>query len=93
MEEKIPSGFVEIEIEIDEDGSFTRKILRHGEGDSCKTQKDDDLLNDIFADLGEVEDYGRTPEYYEKTTCTIQKSTNKTNETNKNQENKDLNTH
>jgi hypothetical protein len=92
MEEKLPSGFVEIEVEIDEKGDFKKKILRHGEGDSCKTQKDDSLLNDLFSELGDVNDYGRTDEYYQTTTYTEEPQKQVESKKKTVQENKDLNT-
>jgi hypothetical protein len=91
MEEKLPSGFVEIEVEIDDKGDFKRKILRHGEGDSCKTQKDDKLLNDLFSSLGDIDDHGRTDEYYETSTYTEEPQKHVESKKKSTQENRDLN--
>jgi len=61
----IPENYVEIEVEIDENGNFTRKIVGHGPNTGCSMEKDNELMNDLLAELGEVDDYDHTDEYYE----------------------------
>ena len=61
----IPEGYVEIEVEIDEkDGSYKRKIVGHGPKTSCKMERDDELMEDLFEGLGPVDDNDHTDEYY-----------------------------
>jgi len=61
----IPEGFVEVEIEIDEEnGSYKRKIVGHGHKTSCKLERDDELMDDLFEGLGTIDDSDHTDEYY-----------------------------
>ena len=60
----IPDNYVEIEVEIDDNGGFKRKIIGHGANTSCELEKDDELMNDVLADLGGSDDYDHTDEYY-----------------------------
>jgi hypothetical protein len=70
---KIPEGYVEVEIEIDEnDGSYKRKIVGHGPKTSCKLERDDELMDDLFEGLGSVDDNDHTDEYYSEKEVLIQ---------------------
>ena len=60
----IPENYVEIEIEIDENGNFKRSIVGHGPNTSCDLERDDELMNDMFSELGETDDNDHTDEYY-----------------------------
>ncbi|MFA5312537.1 MAG: hypothetical protein WC375_04340 [Methanomassiliicoccales archaeon] len=68
-------GFVDIEVTIDsEDGSYSSKIIGHGNGASCGGEDDAALLRDLmetkvdgFGDTFETpDDIGHTPEFYEE---------------------------
>jgi hypothetical protein len=68
----IPSGFVKIKVKIDSKGNYHREIIREGKS-SCKDHKCDTLLEDLLdVDLegfdvgGNIEDEGKTKEYYEQ---------------------------
>jgi hypothetical protein len=63
----IPEGHVLIEVTISEDGSYKEEIVGHGPNSSCTTEDDDQLLQDLFGDLGEDDDWGKTREGYEAT--------------------------
>jgi len=63
---EIPEGHVLIEVTIDEDGNYKEEIVGHGPNSSCTTEDDDKLLQDLFDDLGEDDDWGKTKEYYDK---------------------------
>lgn len=52
------SGYVDVEIRIDKSGSFSRKIIGHGEGSSCLTEDDEALLDDLLE--AEIEGYHGT---------------------------------
>jgi len=62
----IPDNYVEIEVEIDENGNFTRKIVGHGSNTGCAMEKDDEVMEDVLSELGEIGDYDHTDEYYEE---------------------------
>jgi len=63
----IPEGHVLIEVTIDENGNYKEEIVGHGANSSCTTEDDDKLLQDLFGDLGEDDDWGKTEEFYDKT--------------------------
>jgi len=67
----IPENYVEIEVEIDENGNFKRHIVGHGPNTSCQLEKDDELMNDLFSELGETDDNDHTDEYYSEKEHTI----------------------
>lgn len=60
----IPENYVEIEVEIDDNGNFKRTIIGHGPNTSCNMEKDDELMNDLLAELGGSDDNDLTDEYY-----------------------------
>lgn len=67
MQETIPDGHVLIEVTIDENGNYKEEIVGHGPNSSCTTEDDDKFLQDLFGDLGEDDDWGKTEEHYDKT--------------------------
>lgn len=62
----IPEGHVEIEITIDAKGNFRQEIVGHGAGSSCSNEDDQRLLRDLFEEMGEADDWGKTKECYEQ---------------------------
>jgi hypothetical protein len=59
---------VEVEIIIDDDGNVKTEILRHGEGSNCLHEDDQALMQEFFdEDMVDLEDMGKTDEYYEET--------------------------
>jgi len=71
--QSVPPGFVDVEIKIDDSGNFKRQIIRGAGGTTCKDGDDKVYLDDIlntnvpgFGEFGEVEDTGRTGEFYEQ---------------------------
>jgi len=67
----IPENYVEIEVEIDENGNFKRHIVGHGPNTACNMEKDDELMNDVLAELGDVDDNDHTDEYYSEKESSI----------------------
>ena len=70
---KIPDGFVEIEVEISEEGHYKCQVIGHGDNTSCKLEKDDEIINDILEDIGSDEDSGLTDTFYEEEVSPIKK--------------------
>jgi len=60
-----PPGSVKIEVTIDDNGNFDRRILEHGAGTSCVLEDDGKLLDDYLSELGEIGDTGHTSEHFE----------------------------
>ena len=62
----IPDKHVEIEITIDEEGNLKQEIVGYGNGSSCSTADGEKILKDLFGDIGEDSDWGKTKAYYEE---------------------------
>ena len=70
----IPDGFIKIQLKIDKKGNFKRQLIREGKS-VCKLGDDKSLLDDLLnveipgfiGKFGEVDDNGKTQEYYEQT--------------------------
>ena len=86
----IPAGYVEITVTIDEDGNCKRGITGHGEGTTCETGEDAQLMIDLFdtelPGFGgglQIEDAGKTAEYYAEKQKQRASPVNPTKETDK----------
>lgn len=70
----VPDGFIKIQLKIDKNGNFKRQLIRDGKS-VCKSGDDKSLLEDLLnaeipgfvGKFGEVDDHGKTQEYYEQT--------------------------
>jgi len=66
----VPQGCIEVEFVLEPDGTLRQTIVGHGDGASCMSEDDKRLLNDLlrqeFGDMLEVEEAGKTKEFYDE---------------------------
>lgn len=60
----IPNNHIEVEVEIDDDGNIKRTIVGHGANTGCHLENDEELLKELFIDIGDVEDSDVTDDHF-----------------------------
>ena len=60
----IPNNHIEIEVEIDDDGNFKRTIVGHGANTGCHLENDEELLKELFIDVGDIQDSDVTDDHF-----------------------------